>query len=164
MGFSRQDYWSELPCPPPGDLSNPGIKPRFPALQADSLSSEPPGKPKNTGVGSLSLLQGIFPTQELNQGLLHWRRILNQLSYQGIELNLEDYWAWSLENRKHNQEVMAQWLHLPCIQYHMQTGTQRLLLDWRNGGVWWSIPETVVRLSRYRDYGKWVGGKKRDSR
>ena len=46
------------------DLPNPGIKPRSPALQADSLSSEPPGKPKNTGVGSLTLLQGIFPTQK----------------------------------------------------------------------------------------------------
>ena len=42
-GFSRQEYWSGLPCPPPGDLPNPGIKPRSPALQADSLSSEPPG-------------------------------------------------------------------------------------------------------------------------
>ena len=53
-----------------------------PALQADSLPAEPPGKPKNTGVGSLSLLQGIFPTQELNQSLLHCKRILYQLSYQ----------------------------------------------------------------------------------
>ena len=44
--FSRQEYWSGLPCPPPGDLPNPGIKPRFPALQADSLPSEPPGKPR----------------------------------------------------------------------------------------------------------------------
>ena len=44
--------------------SNPGIKPRSPALQADSLPADPPGKPKNTGVGSLSLLQGIFSTQE----------------------------------------------------------------------------------------------------
>ena len=44
-GFSRQEYWSGLPCPPPGDLLNPGIKPRYPALQADSLLSEPPGKP-----------------------------------------------------------------------------------------------------------------------
>ena len=43
----------------------------------------PPGKPKNTGAGSLSLLQQIFPTQESNQGLLHCRRILYQLSYQG---------------------------------------------------------------------------------
>ena len=45
MGFSRQEYWSGLPCPPLGDLSNPGIKPRSSALQAGSLSSEPPGKP-----------------------------------------------------------------------------------------------------------------------
>ena len=64
------------------DLPNPGIKPRSPALQADSLLSEPPGKPMNIGVGSLSLLQGIFLTQELNRGLLHCRRILYQLSYQ----------------------------------------------------------------------------------
>ena len=62
-GYSRQEYWSGLPCPPPGDISNPGIEPRSPPLQADSLLSEPPGKPKNTGVGSLSLLQRIFPTQ-----------------------------------------------------------------------------------------------------
>ena len=81
MGFSRQEYWSELPCCSPRDLPNPGIKPRSPALQADSLPSEPLGKPKNTGVGSLSLLQQIFPTQELNLGLLHCRWILYQLSY-----------------------------------------------------------------------------------
>ena len=50
---------------------------------ADCSPAEPPGKPKNTGVGSLSLLQQIFPTQESNQGLLLCRRILYQLSYQG---------------------------------------------------------------------------------
>ena len=82
-GFSRPEYWSGLPCPPPGNLPNPGIEPRSPTLQADSLPSEPSGKPKNTGVGSLSLLQGIFLTQESNQGLLHYRQILYQLSYQG---------------------------------------------------------------------------------
>ena len=43
-GFSRQEYWSGLPCSPPGDLPNPGIEPRSPTLQADSLRSEPPGK------------------------------------------------------------------------------------------------------------------------
>ena len=52
-------------------------------MAADALPAEPPEKSKNTGVGSLSLLQGIFPTQEFNQGLLHCRRILYQLSYQG---------------------------------------------------------------------------------
>ena len=44
MGFSRQEYWSELPFPSPGDIPNPGIKPGSPALQADALPSEPPGK------------------------------------------------------------------------------------------------------------------------
>ena len=45
MGFSRQEYWSGLPFPSPGDLSNPGIEPGYPAFQADALTSEPPGKP-----------------------------------------------------------------------------------------------------------------------
>ena len=47
----------------PGNLPNPGIEPRSPTLQADSLPSKPPGRPPNTGVGSLSLLQGNVPTQ-----------------------------------------------------------------------------------------------------
>ena len=46
MEFSRQQYWSGLPFPSPGDLPDPGIKSRSPALQADSLPSEPPGKLK----------------------------------------------------------------------------------------------------------------------
>ena len=70
MGFSRQEYWSGLPFPSPGEFPNPRIELRSPALQADSLLSEPPGKPKNTGVGSLSLLQGIFLDQESNQELM----------------------------------------------------------------------------------------------
>ena len=45
MGFSRQEYWRGLPFPSPGDLPDPGIEPRSPALQADALASEPPGKP-----------------------------------------------------------------------------------------------------------------------
>ena len=64
------------------DLPNPGIELRSLALQADSLPAEPPGKPKNTGVGSLYLLQGIFLTQGSNLGLPHCRQILYKLSYQ----------------------------------------------------------------------------------
>ena len=45
MEFSRQEYWSGLPFPSPGDLPYPGIEPGSPALQTDSLPSEPPGKP-----------------------------------------------------------------------------------------------------------------------
>ena len=145
LGHSRRE---RLPFPSPGDLPNPGIKTRSPTLQADSLPAESQGKPKNTGVcsvsllqwifltpgvepgspawqvgslptelsekpqieshpftsnslqphglyspwnspgqntgvGSISLLQGIFPTQGLNPGLLHCRWILYQLSHEG---------------------------------------------------------------------------------
>ena len=56
MGFSRPEDWSGLPGPPPGDLPNPGIKPRFPELQVDSLPSEPPRKPPY-----LQFLDGALP-------------------------------------------------------------------------------------------------------
>ena len=78
--FSRPEYWSGYPFPSPGDLPNLGIEPRSPALQVDSLPTELSEKPKNTGVGSLSLLQQIFPTQELNWDFLHFKWILYQLS------------------------------------------------------------------------------------
>ena len=64
-------------------LPKSGIAPRSPTLQADSLPAESSGKPKNTGVSSLSLLQWIFQTQESNQGLLYGRQIRYELSYQG---------------------------------------------------------------------------------
>ena len=64
------------------DRPNPGIQPRSPALQVDSLPAEPPGKPKHPGVGSLFLLQQIFLTHELNQWPLHCRQILYQLNGQ----------------------------------------------------------------------------------
>ena len=55
LQFSRSEYWGGQPFPSPGDLPNPGIKPRSPTLQVDSLPAEPPEKPKSTGVGSPSL-------------------------------------------------------------------------------------------------------------
>ena len=51
MGFSRQQYWSGLPFPSPGDLPDPGIEPGSPALQADALTSEPLGKPNKFNKG-----------------------------------------------------------------------------------------------------------------
>ena len=59
MGFFRQEYWSGLPCPPPGDLPNPGIEPESlisPALQEGSLLLAPPGKPKVKVVQSCQIL------------------------------------------------------------------------------------------------------------
>ena len=67
-GFSRQEYWDGLSCPPPGNLPNPGIKPRSPALEVDSILSESPGKPTNTEMGSLSLLQGNLPDSGIKAG------------------------------------------------------------------------------------------------
>ena len=63
MGFSGQEDWSGLPCPPPGDLPDPGVKPaslESPALQADSLPAETPGKP-NAGVTWEQLLNFSLP-------------------------------------------------------------------------------------------------------
>ena len=58
MNSSRPEYWSKEPFPSPGDHPNPGIESRSPTLQADSLPAESLGKPKNSGVGSLSLSRG----------------------------------------------------------------------------------------------------------
>ena len=80
--WNSPDQNIRVPFPSPGHLPNPGIEPGSPASQAGSLPADPQGKPKNTGVGSLSLLQGIFLNQGSNRGLLHCRWILYQLSYQ----------------------------------------------------------------------------------
>ena len=58
MGFSRQEYWSGLPFPSPGDLPNPGMEPRSPTLQADASTSEPPGKP--VGINSCLLKRNQY--------------------------------------------------------------------------------------------------------
>ena len=60
MGFSRKEHWSGLPLPSPGDLPNPGIEPRSPTLQADTLSSEPPIVEENTNI-YLSILLCYTP-------------------------------------------------------------------------------------------------------
>ena len=57
MGFSRQEYWSGLPFPSPGDLPNPGIEPGSPALQADALTAELPGKPQGYIMKVKSMVQ-----------------------------------------------------------------------------------------------------------
>ena len=80
--------WVAFPFSRGLNFPNSGMEPRAPTLQADSLPVEPQRNPKNTGVGSLSLFQGIFLTQELNWGLIHCRLILYQLSYQGSPTEL----------------------------------------------------------------------------
>ena len=130
MEFSRPEYWNGYPLPSPGHLPNPGIEPRSPALQADSLPAEPPGKPKNTRVGSLSLLQQIFPIQELNWGLLHCRWILYQLSHQGSPRILEwvayPFSSGYLPNQGLNQGL----LHCRRILYQLGHKGSPGILEW----------------------------------
>ena len=68
MEFSRTEYWSGYPFPSRKDLPIPGIKPRSPMLPADSLPAEPPGKPKNTGLCSLSPSPGYLPDLGIEPG------------------------------------------------------------------------------------------------
>ena len=72
MGFSRQEYWSGLPFPTPGDLPDPGIKPRSPALQEDALPSEPPGSPvlrKSPEIENGNLLQYSCLESSMDRGV-----------------------------------------------------------------------------------------------
>ena len=66
MGFSRQEHWSGLPFPSPGDLLNPGIEPRSLVLQVDSLLSEPPGKPITLASINLSISLLVSNTEALS--------------------------------------------------------------------------------------------------
>ena len=70
MGFPRQEYWNGLPFPSPGDLSNPGIEPRSPTLEADALTSEPPWKPNSASTRSLLFLSFIVPILGQNISLI----------------------------------------------------------------------------------------------
>jgi len=71
MGFSKQEYWSGLPFPSPGDLPNPGIEPRSPTLQADTLNSEPPGKLSKLPYDPAYPTAGHTP-----QGNQNWKRYM----------------------------------------------------------------------------------------
>ena len=90
MKFSRQEYWSGLPFPSPGDLLNPGTEPRSPALQADALQSELPGKLLNLSANAgdtkdVGLIPGSGGSPEVGNG--------NPLQYSCLE-NFMDGGAW----------------------------------------------------------------------
>ena len=72
MGFSRQEYWSGLPFPSPGDLPNPGTEPGSLTLQADSLRSEPPGKPRSY-VSQLKSLHAMKKEKKKKTHRPQWR-------------------------------------------------------------------------------------------
>ena len=103
MGFSRQEYWSGLPFPFPGDLPNPGIEPGSAALQTDALPSEPPGKPKRRCLdqGLLSMASSqIVP--ESNHPLVKWHSPVPLLvtpwtvayhAFPSMGFSRQEYWS-----------------------------------------------------------------------
>ena len=112
MGFSRKEYWSRLPCPSSGDLPNPGIEPKSlasPALQADSIPTEPPGKPhhclkyhqyasasksKTSPDISLELLYSV-PYLTTLPGLSHLRYRVAKMEWPKSVPQLQCLWAQS---------------------------------------------------------------------
>ena len=99
-GFSRQEYWSGLPCPSPGDLPDPGMEPRSPTLQADSLTSEPPGKPTYLLPQGKSLQLSMAT---LGFGLPQW---LSGKESPAMQETLET-WVWSLGQEDPLEKEMA---------------------------------------------------------
>ena len=97
IGLARILEWVAFP------FSRGSSQHRSPTLQADSLPPEPQGKPKNTGVGSLSLLQGIFLIQGSTQGLLHYRQIPYQLNYQGPRQHIKKQRHYSADKSLSSQ-------------------------------------------------------------
>ena len=167
MGFSRQEYWSGLPFPPPGNLPDPGIKtsPQSPALKGGFFTTSTTWKVKgaqlcptlcdpmdytwnslgqNTGMGSLSLLQGIFPTQGSNPGLLHCRRILYQLSHKG-------------------SPRIVQWVAFP-FSSRSSLSRKRTRVSCIAGGLFtnWAIRSTTWAWQQKRKY-RWPGFRKSGS-
>ena len=112
MKFSRQEYWSGQLFTSLGDFPNPGIEPKSPTLQVDSSLSALLGKSKNAGVGSVSLLQGIFLTQGLNWGLLHCRWILCHMSHQGSQRIL----GWVAYPFSRGSSWPRNWTSVSCLQ------------------------------------------------
>ena len=146
MGFSRQEYLSGLPFPSPGDLPDPGIKPRSPAFQADTLTSEPPGKRCST-----KLLRAPWTVRRSNQSIL--KEISPRCSLEGLMLRLKlqyfDHlmrWADSLEKtlmlgriggRRRRGRQRMRWLD--GITDSVDMGLGRLGSWWWTGspGVLW---------------------------
>ena len=100
MGFSRQESWSGLPCPSPGDLPNPGIKSRSPTLQDDSLPTEPPGKQPYIYISNMFTY--IYTHTHTHIYVVDIRRV--------DSLEKTDAWRdWGQEQKGMTDDEMAGW-------------------------------------------------------
>ena len=144
-GFSRQGYWSGLPCPPPGDLPNPGIEPRSPTLQVDLYCLNHWESPRTLEWVAYPFSRGMFwprsqtgvsciasrfftswatrEALESNQGLLNCRQILHQRSYQespasGLYWQTSNWWVspWHGPCRLEESKTVT-WVPLPSTSH-----------------------------------------------
>ena len=130
--FSRQEYWTGLPCPPPGDLPNRGIKPSLHSASG-FFTSWATRVDQEYGVGSLSLFQGIFPTQESNWGLLHFRCILYAKLSGKPELVGTLAYYWGIGNFQNLQAVNC-WVTIRTGNWKDMVGTSMKIekvIGWR---------------------------------
>ena len=134
MGFSRQEYWSGLPCPPPGDRPNPGIEPRSPASQVDSLLSEPPGKPFSTLATSFLL---ILNNQHDAIKIMYWWDVL--WDFQAVQISSEYIIT---EGRKVNTALRQK---LKCILLSVPQECELFLILSSN----WNRQEFIHRTDSY---------------
>ena len=131
MGFSRQEYWSGLPFPSPGDLPNPGIEPGSPALQGDSLPSEPPLRNKkgwttNTCNNLLKSPENLLRKKSRQSYILYdsihievvkWQNYRSEEQIGGSQ-GLRSRWGWQVDMKHpcgHGKKVLY-----PDSIYHCQ--------------------------------------------
>ena len=122
--------------------SHPRIKPRSPAFQEDSLPAEPSGKPKNTGVSNLSLLEGIFLTQESNQGLLHCRRLFTSWATREANFLFEKFGLLSTCATDHlyqDVELIHQPRMYPFVPFQLAVNP-----------LWWTLRQPLSDFCHHR--------------
>ena len=145
MGILQARILQWVAMPSPGDLPNPGIKPRSPSLQADALPSEPPRKPKNTGVASLPLLQGIS-------------RPRNWAGVSCIAGGFFTSWATRGAASIHKEKENISHCHVGFIMYvdviHTRTTTKTMLVS---GLPWWSSGKEPTCQCRRHGFYPWSG-------
>ena len=110
MGFSRQEYWSGLPFPSPGDLPDPGMEPRSPALQEDALTSEPPGKPYEILLSHKKKHNWVSSNEvyEPRTYYTEWRKSERerQISYINTYIQNLERWYWRIYLQGSNGETV----------------------------------------------------------
>ena len=139
MGFSRQEYWSGLPFPSPGNLPNSGIEPRSPALQADALTSEPPGKPQENRA---YIFSGWLINKSLNLliAILEVKRQWSKFSVKNLKENfLQPTILYPTKPSVKDAKVMKWFLRHPRLKkfksqepFLRKLLTNVLTLKWKN--------------------------------